>query len=97
MKDRIFCKWKERFFILTDSYLICLKEKPSIVSDIGELVFKVLIDLTLIVKKKTYRIFEARITCFKILLTPQIDLEEKAGSLTPAILRAECDLGVLLG
>ena len=41
LKDRIFCKWKERFFILTESYLMCFKKKPSIVMDIGELVFKV--------------------------------------------------------
>jgi len=39
-RDKIFSKWKERFFILNSSFLLCFKKEPTIVSDLGCLVFK---------------------------------------------------------
>ena len=41
-RERIFCKWKERFFILTASHLLCFKKAPTMVMDMGSLVFKVI-------------------------------------------------------
>ena len=40
-RDRIFCRWKERNFILVASYLLCFKKKPTNVKDMGTLLFKV--------------------------------------------------------
>jgi hypothetical protein len=42
-KDKIFSRWKERFFVLTADYLNCFKKcaGSSRISEMGEFLFKV--------------------------------------------------------
>ena len=40
-RDKIFSRWKERFFVLTPDYLNCFKRGTSRISEMGEFLFKV--------------------------------------------------------
>ena len=40
-RDKIFSRWKERFFVLTPDYLNCFKRGTSRMSEMGEFLFKV--------------------------------------------------------
>ena len=40
-RDKIFSRWKERFFVLTEDYLQCFKRGTSRMSEMGEFLFKV--------------------------------------------------------
>ena len=40
-RDRLFSRWKERFFILTADYFHCFKKDCSKLSEMGEFLFKV--------------------------------------------------------
>lgn len=41
-KDKLFSRWKERYFVLTKDYLSCFKKATKIAhSDMGEFIFKV--------------------------------------------------------
>ena len=48
-RDRIFSRWKERFFVLTKDYLQCFKKGSSRISEMGGFVFK--IRLTEVIKR----------------------------------------------
>jgi len=54
-KDRFFCRWKERFFILTKDYLQCFKKENSRISEMGTFLFKLKLsdvsDVSLLTKK----------------------------------------------
>ena len=39
-RDKIFSRWKERFFILTPDYLQCYKKSASRISEMGGFIFK---------------------------------------------------------
>ena len=39
-RDRLFSRWKERFFILTSDYFHCFKKDCSKLSEMGEFLFK---------------------------------------------------------
>ncbi|XP_063245124.1 uncharacterized protein LOC134546316 isoform X2 [Bacillus rossius redtenbacheri] len=60
-RDRIFSRWKERYFILTRDYLHCFKRAsgsgPDRISDMGQFIFKVkLVEVDRVewINKKTY-------------------------------------------
>ena len=40
-RDKLFSRWKERFFILTKDYFHCFKKDCSKLSEMGEFLFKV--------------------------------------------------------
>ena len=40
-RDKLFSRWKERYFILTRDLLQCFKRNAGKVSDMGEFLFKV--------------------------------------------------------
>ena len=40
-RDKIFSRWKERFFILTKDYLQCFKRGTSRITEMGPFMFKV--------------------------------------------------------
>ena len=40
-RDKLFSRWKERFFILTKDYFHCFKKDVSKLSEMGEFLFKV--------------------------------------------------------
>jgi len=40
-RDKLFSRWKERFFILTNDYFQCFKKGSSKVTEMGEYIFKV--------------------------------------------------------
>eukprot|EP00090_Calanus_glacialis_P046859 TRINITY_DN9410_c0_g1_i1.p1 TRINITY_DN9410_c0_g1~~TRINITY_DN9410_c0_g1_i1.p1 ORF type:complete len:511 (+),score=78.07 TRINITY_DN9410_c0_g1_i1:106-1533(+) len=40
-RDKLFSRWKERFFILTDDYFHCFKKGSSKLTEMGEYIFKV--------------------------------------------------------
>ena len=40
-RERIFSRWKERFFILTKDYFHCFKKDSSKLTEMGEFLFKV--------------------------------------------------------
>jgi len=40
-RDKLFSRWKERFFILTDDYFHCFKKGSSKLTEMGEFIFKV--------------------------------------------------------
>jgi hypothetical protein len=40
-RDRIFSRWKERFFVLTKDYLQCFKKGSSRISEMGGFIFKI--------------------------------------------------------
>jgi len=45
-KDKLFSRWKERFFILTKDYFHCFKKDSSKLTEMGEFLFKVkLVDI----------------------------------------------------
>lgn len=48
-RDRIFSRWKERFFVLTKDHLQCFKKGSSRISEMGGFVFK--IRLTEVIKR----------------------------------------------
>ena len=39
-REKIFSRWKERFFILTQDYLQCFKKSTSKISEMGGFIFK---------------------------------------------------------
>ncbi len=39
-RDKIFSRWKERFFILTANYLQCFKKGTSRITEMGGFIFK---------------------------------------------------------
>ncbi len=39
-RDKIFSRWKERFFILTNDYLQCFKRGTSRITEMGGFIFK---------------------------------------------------------
>lgn len=40
-RDKIFSRWKERFFILTEDYLQCFKRGTSRITEMGAFIFKI--------------------------------------------------------
>ena len=40
-RDRIFSRWKERYFVLTRDYLQCFKKGSSRISEMGGFIFKI--------------------------------------------------------
>ncbi len=40
-RDKLFSRWKERYFVLTKDYLNCFKKGTSRVSEMGEFLYKV--------------------------------------------------------
>ena len=48
-RDRIFSRWKERFFVLTKDSLQCFKKGSSRISEMGGFIFKV--RLTEVIKR----------------------------------------------
>ena len=44
-RDRLFSRWKERFFILTADYFHCFKKDCSKLSEMGEFLFKASISI----------------------------------------------------
>lgn len=40
-RDKMFSRWKERYFVLTQDYLQCFKRGTSKMSEMGEFIFKV--------------------------------------------------------
>lgn len=60
-RDKLFSRWKERYFILTRDYLLCFKRASSAdkISEMGQFLFKVkLVDVERVdwENKKTYSI-----------------------------------------
>ncbi|XP_068083247.1 uncharacterized protein [Anabrus simplex] len=56
-RDRLFSRWKERYFILTRDYLHCFKRAADKISNMGQFIFKVkLVDVERVewINKKTY-------------------------------------------
>ena len=56
-RDKLFSRWKERFFILTQDYFHCFKKDCSQLSDMGEFLFKlrlVNIEELLLLDKRGY-------------------------------------------
>ena len=45
-KDKIFSRWKERFFILTKDYFHCFKKGNTRLTEMGGFIFKVILQLT---------------------------------------------------
>ena len=39
-RDKMFSRWKERFFILTSNYLQCFKKGTSRITEMGGFIFK---------------------------------------------------------
>ena len=44
-KDKIFSRWKERFFILTKDYFHCFKKGNTRLTEMGGFIFKVILQL----------------------------------------------------
>ena len=44
-RDKLFSRWKERYFVLTKDYLNCFKRGSSKISEMGEFLYKVSIFL----------------------------------------------------
>ena len=40
-RDKLFSRWKERFFILTSDYLQCFKKGTSRITEMGGFIFKI--------------------------------------------------------
>ena len=40
-RDKLFSRWKERYFILTKDFLQCFKKETSKITDMGGFIFKV--------------------------------------------------------
>ncbi|XP_040568049.1 uncharacterized protein [Lepeophtheirus salmonis] len=40
-RDKLFSRWKERYFILTTDYLHCFKRRTSRITEMGEFIFKI--------------------------------------------------------
>jgi len=40
-RDKLFSRWKERYFVLTADYLNCFKKGSSRISEMGEFLYKV--------------------------------------------------------
>ena len=40
-RDRLFSRWKERYFVLTKDYLQCYKKGSSRISEMGGFIFKI--------------------------------------------------------
>lgn len=40
-RDRLFSRWKERFFVLTKDYLACFRRGTTKYSEMGSFIFKV--------------------------------------------------------
>lgn len=40
-RDKLFSRWKERYFVLTADYLNCFKKGTSRISEMGEFLYKV--------------------------------------------------------
>ena len=40
-RDKLFSRWKERYFILTNDFLQCFKKSTSKITEMGEFIFKV--------------------------------------------------------
>ena len=40
-RDRLFSRWKERYFVLTREYLNCFKKGANRISEMGEFLYKV--------------------------------------------------------
>ena len=42
-RDKVFSRWKERYFVLTKEYLNCFKkaEGPEAISEMGDFLYKV--------------------------------------------------------
>ena len=40
-REKVFSRWKERFFVLTKDYLQCFKKSTSMITEMGGFVFRV--------------------------------------------------------
>jgi len=40
-RDRLFSRWKERFFVLTADYLQCFRRSASRITEMGAFIFKI--------------------------------------------------------
>ena len=50
-RDKLFSRWKERFFILTADYLQCFKKASSRISEMGGFIFKLRLSEVRLFKK----------------------------------------------
>ena len=47
-RDRLFSRWKERYFILTRDYLACFRRSSTKYSEMGSFIFKVSLKKTIV-------------------------------------------------
>ena len=57
-KDKIFSRWKERFFILTKDYFHCFKKGNTRLTEMGGFIFKVNIKNLIIVRYRIVKMDE---------------------------------------
>ena len=50
-RDKLFSRWKERYFILTKDLLQCFKKETSKITEMGGFIFKVMIKMTMTIWK----------------------------------------------
>ena len=91
-KDKIFSRWKERFFILTKDYFHCFKKGNTRLTEMGGFIFKVNIKNLIIVRYKWMKMFYSSdntvyqmIFQLKLAEIDTVELLDKRGYLTVCV------------
>ena len=77
-RDKLFSRWKERYFVLTREYLNCFKKGTSRISEMGEFLYKVRNErnYAIIVKKSSIGVWHGH--CKIAIESTSIDLYRDA-------------------